>query len=316
MAKKSSSKNTPKKKKEVFATIGRLNFSYKQIITILIILGVGLFAASGTVFYRQIFTDPDRVLDDMLAKSLQTGSIQRQISFTTQQSSVDQTYYNTFSPNNATESILILKEGNYKAGQATEVTKQSIGVADKDFVRYKAISLPPGSEQKDFSKVLNVWGRLDKTDNGEVPGTLNESIFSIVPFANLPSAERNLVMAEADKVNLYKYTNTKLTYKNGRPTLSYEMAIKPESLLKVLNVYATVTGTGDKEQLNPEQYKDSQDINIQLEVDLLSRHVREIKFIGSSREETYGAYGLKRPIELPKESISVDELQSRLTQFQ
>lgn len=315
MAKKPKKIRTTKPK-ETFLEYRRIRMSYRQTIALFLVLGIGLFAASGTIFYRQIFTNPDRVLDDMLAKSLQTESIQRRITFSTQQSTIDQVYYNTFSPNTATQSVLKLQEGNYKAGQATEVTKESIGTQDKDFIRYTAISLPAGAAKKDFNSVLNVWGMLEKTDQGEAPGALNESIFSIVPFANLPTAEKNQIIKEADDTDLYKYTDYKLTYETGRPVITYDIALKPESLLRVLSKYASLTGNGDKEQLNPDAYKESPDINIKLKVDLLSRHVKSIEFPDSSRTEVYGAYGLQRKITTPKDTVPINELQSRLTQFQ
>ena len=64
--------------------------------------------------------------------------------------------------------------------------------------------------------------------------------------------------------------------------------------------------------LNPEQYGDKHSFGIQVQIDMLSRHLRQISYPGESRKEVYQAYGLNRNIELPRSAISIEELQSKI----
>jgi hypothetical protein len=312
---KPTKKSSSSKKKLI--EYQRVNLSYKKLVTLMLCVGVILFATSGYVYYKNVFTNPDRVLAAMLNKSLQVNRVQRNLIQSGPQSSIDQVYYNTFVPQLAMQSEVQLREGNLQSGKVTKVTNETTGNATQDFVRYTSIELPEGAGNKDFGKVINVWGkRVQDKKTGAKPTFLNESIFSIVPFGNLSAAQRDVIIQEVNKQKLYNYQQSKVSYDGVRPQISYNIALKPESLLKVLSKYSEVTGVGDKEQLDPKQYKDSPDINIVMTVDLISRHVKSVKFTDTQRVENYGAYGLKRQITFPSESISIDELQSRLQQFQ
>lgn len=297
--------------------MGKGGLSFKQLIILMILITLILFGFGGYVYYKQIFTNPDRVLNAMLNKSLQVNSIQRKTVQAGSQSATTQTYYNTFSPQVAVESHVELREGDIKSGRVTKVTNETIATPTKDFIRYTSVTLPEGSNKRDFGKILNQWAKREKNEQTGEPVTFfDQSIFAVVPFGSLDPGQRKKVTDEVNSTNLYDYKSAKVSYDKGRPIMEYSIDLKPESLLKVLSVYADVTGYGDKEQLNPEQYKDSPAVPVKITVDLLSRHVRQVQYTGAQQVDRYGSYGLSRNITLPTQTIGIDELQKRLQEFQ
>lgn len=296
---------------------GKIKLSYKQLVWSILAATLLLFGASGYVWYKNIFTDPDRLLGDMLNKTLQVDSLQRKTIQSGSQSATNQIYYNVFSPVVAVESRVDLREGDLSSDRVTKVTNETIATPSKDFVRYTSISLPDGSAQKDFGNIINHWAKRENNkDTGESVSFFNQSLFAIVPFGNLNSQQRKELISEIDKQKLYQYKSNKIHFENGRPVMVYEIDLKPEALLRVLSLYSKLTGYGEEGQFDAEQYKDAPAVPVKLSLDVWSRHLRQVEYVGAQQVDRYGAYGLRRNIELPGTTISVDELQNRLQKIQ
>jgi hypothetical protein len=206
-----------------------------------------------------------------------------------------------------------------RVGEATTVTTETIGTLDKDFVRYREINVPQTQKEKpkDFSGVVGQWGKREKNTEQNIPVTfLNEALFSVVPFGNLTDDQRAKLMAEVREAKPYTYDKAQKQFQNGRPVMVYDMNIKTENLVRVLAKYIELTGAGDSSQLDPAQYKNSLPLKVTFAVDILSRHLRQIDFTGAGRTENYVAYGLRRDVSLPTQTMGIDELQTRLQKLQ
>ena len=306
VSRKSISKESIKK-----ATLG-----FKQTVGLLVVGSLLLFGASGYYWYQNIFTDPDRILSDMLDKSLQTSSLYRSVSQKSGQGSVDQELFTSFSPEVIAHSITRLQEIN-DLGRTTVVT-ETIGTQDTDIVRYTDINIEGQSNVKrNFDNVLNAWGkRVADPQNGQTVSFLNDALFVVVPFGNMNSSQRSEMKDEIQKVNLYDYTSAKKSNENGRPMMTYAIDLDPKALVGVLAKYVKISGIGDDTSLNPAAYEGATRIQIELKVDMLSRHVKSIDFVNSGRNEEYKGYNLRREVEFPSETIDINELQMRLQEIE
>jgi hypothetical protein len=283
---------------------------FKTTMSLLVAAATALFALSGYYWYNNVLTDPDRLMSRVLDQSLQTTSVARTVEQESAQSKVKQDIYLSFTPETVSQSLTKLDEG--RANGTTSVTTETIGTAESDFVRYTDISVPNNNGQS-FSNVLNVWGiRKGDPQSGQQASFLNDALFVVVPFGNLNSEQRNALKQKIRELNLYERRSAQLEYVNGRPLMSYGFNIDPQKLVTVLAEYVKLTGAGDGSSLNPALYEGASKIPVNMEVDVLSRRIKTIEFVGSDRKETYSAYSLVRNVQAPTQTIPVDELQSRL----
>lgn len=286
--------------------------STKTWTVVMLLAGLVLFGGSAYAWYDKIFSDPERVFYGMLSRSLESDTVTRTVTQDESSRNVNQTYYISFSPETMIESSSTITQIGQDRSSSS-VTTKTIGQKDTDYVQYSDIQIPQSQGGKDFSNVLNQWAKREKNEeSGQQAQFLNEAIFTFIPFGNFSQENRTelLDMIRAKKV--YKISEGEVSYQNGRPVMEMNVSIKPKALIEVLVQYAELSGVGDRDLLNPEDYERAADVGVRIKVDMMSRHLTEIAFPGQTRKETYTAYGLNRRIEVPKQSITVEELQSRL----
>jgi hypothetical protein len=276
----------------------------------LALAGAALFGASGYYWYKNVLMDPDRILDGMLDKSLQTTSVYRTVGQSGGQNTVNQATYVAFTPETMAQSFTTLREIN-DLGRTT-VTTETLGNDQTDYVRYNSIKIE-STTKRNFDNVVNVWGKREaNAETGQATSFLNDALFVIVPFGNLNPEQRKIMTDEINKVGLYDAESTKTSIKSGRPIITYDIKLDPQALVTVLAKYVEVTGIGKSANLDPASYEGATKLDVELEVDVLSRHVKAIRFANSGRTESYTSYNVVRQIQKPTETIDVNELQSRL----
>lgn len=305
---------TKKQNSNKSATSKKLPFKYA--IALLIIAAIGLFGASGYYWYKQVLMNPDRALTDMLDKSLQVTAVDKTISQSSQQAKINQSIHVGFSPTIVTQSVTNLEQSSSEA--ITSVVTETVGTKDTDLVRYTSIDVSgPNAPKQDYKNILNVWGKRQSDEKtGQSVSFLNDALFAVVPFGNLNPSQRKEVKEEIKKVNLYGNAQAKTEFVNGRPVINYAFDLDPQALVQVLAKYAKVTGVGNSTELDPASYEGAAKILIKLQIDALSRHVNTVEFADSGRTETYVSYNSLRQVPLATETISIDELQNRLSKLE
>lgn len=290
-----------------------MSFNSKPFIALLLLASLLLFGASGYYWYNSVLMNPDRIINGMLDKSLQTSSVYRTLDLEQDRSTVKQNDYVAFSPAPLAKSVTSLSETS-EVGKTTVVTER-IGTKSADYVRYTDIDVKGNNQPNDFSSVVGTWGKREADpQNGLSPTFLNEllDLFIVVPFGNLTNEQRTVLKNEISKVGLYKIENRQIDYINGRPVLSLKMNMKPQSLIQVIAKQAELTKKDSAGQLDPDAYADAPDIRVAMQIDVLSRHVRMIELAELNRRETYHGYNSPSQTQFPDKTISIDELQTRL----
>lgn len=291
-----------------------INFrSLKLLTVVLLIGGLAGFGTSGYIWYKNVFSNTDRIFYGMVGTSLETDSVTRQVSQDESSRKESQTYFLSFSPQPLIESISTVEQIDQDRNKSS-VTTQTIGTKEADYVAYKNINIPDSDKgQTDYSTVINVWAKRQSGAQAEEQAQfLNEAIFTFIPFGNFNQENRDKLVAMIKEKNVYELKNGTISYEGGRPILKVDVSIKPKSLVEVLKEYADITGIGNRELLNPDQYDGSNKFAIQVKVDMISHHLLEIVYPGETRKEVYKAYGLNREITLPSQTISIEELQGRI----
>lgn len=313
MAKKKSTKKTrtTKLSKVSFKKpkLQKPKLTLKHALGLLVLGAALLFILSGWIWYKSILTDPTRAMNDMLANSLQTRSVTKVVKpDPSGQNQVTQSIRLNYVPGPMAQTLTeIVQPGRDKDNV---VVTETIGTKNADFVRYKKIEI--AGKTNNLDGIVNVWA-AQKTDpqSGAQPTFLNEASLAVVPFANLNSADTDKILKVMQEQNTYKYTSVKTTWKKFRPTMVYQVSLRPSSLIEVLKTYSEVTGIGDPSQLNPADYANAGNLSLEISVDALSRQLTAINYSSTGRTETYSGYGLKSFVVLPKQTITVQELQSR-----
>lgn len=284
----------------------------KSLVIIVLVCAVALFGASGYYWYHAVFTDPDRILSDTLNKSLQTTSVDRTITQESGQNKVNQSMYVEFTPKVLAQSVTNLEEET-SLGKTT-VTTETIGTKDTDYVQYRSIEVANNPTANDrFNDVINTWAkRASNPEQGQQVSFLNDALFAAVPFGNFNHGQRAELKKEIKKANLYNTTDHKLSWQDGRPVMEYTMTLSPRALIQVLAKYSQLSGVGESSDFDPSQYEGASNITIKMNIDVLSRHVNSVDYLGSDRVESYGAYNAVRNVDTPSKTISIDELQTRV----
>lgn len=315
MAKKKPVKKSIKKvdssKFKKFAKKPKLGL--KHALAFAVFVGAALIGVSGWLWWTQILINPDRVLSDAISNSLQTNSVTRRIVQNDNGQKVDQTSYLSFyAPSVSSETLSVFSQPGSN-NQQTVLTTNTIGTTSADYIRYKSVEGAenlPGADN--FNKLIGVWAKKDDQSGGQL-SFLNESLFSLVPFANLDPQDKSTLLDLINQKELYKYNSAKRINENNRQVYIYELNIKPVDLIEVISKYAELTGAADPEQFNPQDYEGAAPVPVRFAVDIVSRNLIRIEYGGAAgRTETYSGYNLFRPINIPEETITIEELQKRL----
>lgn len=229
--------------------------------------------------------------------------------------SVEQRVQATFGPQHIAHGVTDIKQKTDVID--TTIQTETISTPKKDYVRYTQLNTSqknPEGKELDFSKVLNVWGRVDE-GGGEL---YSQSTLGVVPSGNLTAADREALVRFMRDKNLYEFDESKVDRKieNGRPVYVYDVTAKPDLYVTMLKQYAKAVGVTQLESVDPSAYAGRDALQFRVTIDVWSRQFVAVSFGGGQQTEKLSGYGVSKPVALPKESITVDELQSRLQTVQ
>lgn len=287
--------------------------STKFLVSMMVILALGGFGYSGYYWWVNNFMDKNDIFYGMLDKSLNTSSVLRTVKQKDSGRTEQQSVYLRYAPGVVFNSKSSLEQVDQNRN-LSKVSTESFANKNGDYIRYTDISISnTPNDQADYTKLLNTWAkRSDNTNEGSQ--FLNEAAFTFVPFGNFSDEIRAGMIAKLREKNVYELSSEKIVFENGRPIYTALASISPRSFVDVMRDYAKETGIGNLDQLDPDQYDPKNSFTIQIKIDVISRHLKQIDYPTGDRSEIYEAYGLFREVNEPKSYISIEELQSRLQQ--
>lgn len=292
----------------------------RKVVLVTVIVGVSV-VVFGWVWWARSYNKPQKAFEDMLDISLRTPGVTRHITEKNGQGAVDQTTRVTLQgqSNARTTTILTQETGN---GASTVVT-ETLGTAQNDYVRYQAIDTNQtkmNGQPMDFKSILGLWGKGGSpADTTQPPARLlNESLFGVVPFAELGRGARANLLKTMKTKDVYHVDYGKVANRseNGRPVFVYSVSINPASYIDMLKQFARELGSHQLDGVNSSQFTGRPARVLEFSVDKLSHQLVRVHYVSSNRDETYSGYGLVEALNIPKNTISITELQNRLQQLQ
>jgi hypothetical protein len=283
-----------------------------------VILGIALFVSFGYVWKTQVHQSPQNVFWGMIDNSLVTNGVTRQVITPGESDSdVDQRIRLSFGATNA--AFGVTKASQPGAEGQEEVVTENYGTPTTDYVRYSKITTQGKNSQGqpyDFSKIINIWGKSDG-DQGQTATYFTESVFGLIPFANLDATRRQALVDFIKDHDVYTIDFDKVTIKDeGRKVYEYTVNVNPAAYISALQQLITLSGLPPVEGLDPSAYAGAQPVEVKVLVDVASRQLTAITYGEGQREERYSDQGLLVSVPEPTESISITELQSRLQAVQ
>lgn len=286
--------------------------SPKKAITI---SAVVFILACIIAWWQFIFAEPSRVLSDMLAGNLRTPGVVKQVEQTAGQGQLDQNTYLSFVDGPVSQALTTLEQTD-SSGAPSKIVTENIGTPGKDYIKYRMIDVQSDGQGAGNS-AENVWAsRAEEGKSGQQANFLNQTLFGLVAFGNFDKDQAEALKATAEQAGIYNYSAVDKGFENGRLVYRYNMEIQPSNLISYLAKYSLLLGVDHNGQLNPQNYVNVQPVKAIFTVDVLSRELTSIEYTNTGRTELYNSFGLKRPIEIPTETISIDALQRRLQSSQ
>jgi hypothetical protein len=283
----------------------------------LFIVGMLLLAVAAFFWWTKVFNNPKNVFWGMLENSLATSSVTRISSEQTPDGSFTQLIRLQTGAVNASESREITTQGG------TTVVKENIGTPADDLVRYASIDTVQTSatgNQLEFAGVEGVWGVAPTTGTGSSPQAqyFTKGILSMVLFGSLPAGDRSDLVKLMREKNVYKvsYADVKKTRQSGHSVYEYNVKVNLADYFTLFQAYVKKMGLADVPGTDPNQYASSPDTELKFKIDKNSRQLLEIEYVSSGQIATFSDHGLTKPIVLPKYTIPISELQTRIQQLQ
>lgn len=286
----------------------------RNIIWGIILVSILLLVVSLWVWWQFVFSSPRRVFEGMLETSLKTSSFTKRIEQSEEGQKLDQSVRVQTDAQDTAHSITVLSQGGESAAS---VTTEGVGTLNNDFVRYTDIKTSEKSQSGsplNFSSVLNVWGRAVDSGNFSAGQLYSDTVLGVIPIARLSAAQKAELLNFIRDKQIYKtdYSSVERKKLNGRSVFVYKAEVKTELYVEMLKKFASMIGLKHLEDLDPDAYKDSPPIEFEISVDVLSRQLQGIKYSDSGRQETYSGYGALSEVQIPDNTITVEELQERL----
>ncbi|HET8709652.1 MAG TPA: hypothetical protein VFL85_05250 [Candidatus Saccharimonadales bacterium] len=282
-------------------------------------IGSAILIAAIAVFlwWQFVYQNPRHVFDDMLANNLQTTSVTKQQKQGNGSQSVTQTVRLQLGSTNATDWLVTINQAN------SRVTTESIGTPNAGYVRYLSASTKQkraNGKAYDFSKLLNVWGKADTKDSKNVLNQLfSQTMLDIgtaplPPLGNLQPDDRQNILDFMQEQSVFNADYNKVTTGtvDGRPVYIYPVTVKLEPYLRMMQAFARDNGMRQLDAIEPSQYRTAPAVKMTFKVDRWSHQLRQVQYDTAKFSQTYTDYGLKLPIQIPRQTIPVTDLQNRL----
>lgn len=278
-------------------------------VNLLLMVGTGIivFVFGVWLWWTQIYTDPERAFWRMLDNNLRTYGASKTVSQAGNDGSLEQKSYVIFGDQPMVSGRTIIVQSR-EGGAKSRVVTESIGTKDTNFLKYSEIKTGAAPEPN-FSPITNVWSSKKVEGSGE--SLLGEAVFGTFPFALLTSSDRQEIMKFIREQNVYKPQYEKTESGAGGTVYVYSVEINTPKYVQLLKKIDQKLGLGQLSGLNPDDYANSPSVNVQVSMTQLAQ-LRKVVYKDNNREETFDTSGAHVSTDVPGNSISQDELQSRL----
>lgn len=260
-----------------------------------------------------MYQNPRHVFEGMLKNNFSTTGFTRQVS--SKQNGVEAQELAKLQLGNDTftRTLTTLKQGS------DTVTTDAISTPSQDYVRYVSIDTKRknnNGKSLNFASAVGVWAKTDSQTPGSSQ-SITQMMLGIFPMANLSPQNRHDLLQQMDRDNVFSvnYDKVKKQTIDGRRVYTYEVQLMPQAYVAMLKSFGQYAGVGDQVMnLNPDDYQGQKPTTLIVSVDAMSHHLLSVDTKGvQGYTQEFSSYGVNRPLQLPKNTITSAELQQRLS---
>jgi hypothetical protein len=274
---------------------------------------VGIFVAvviiaSSILWYKKVFTNPERVFWSTINNNLSTASVSKQISQQAQSTKNVEITQIAFSPTPAVRDIKDLTTQN--SANNSRIIIESLGTPTDTYQHYALIQQKSKTSNKklNYSSVYPLW--LKNSGNKQQETQLfSNAIYSALLFGNLQSTQRGKTVDQLRDVYKVNFKTVDKSTVKGRKTYTYNVNLKLRKYAEAVNSYAKTIGLPNTNQINAANYKPTDEISIQVSIDVLSRQVKKVYYTSNGSTEEYLTYGVVPTFKLPAHTVGYETLQ-------
>ena len=273
---------------------------------ILAVMGVLLHAISGIMWYRYVYMDEDRVFWSAIENSLSTKGVQKVINTSKGDVEQVQTVNLYFSPTIKSQSLV-----TYTDSADKKTSTEMVADFSSDYARYASLETYTNTEG-----ILGVWAKTSQETTKESQVLLSQLASGALVFVgNLSSGQRDELIELMKSTSMYEVIGKSGTNQYGNKTADvYKVRINLEGYNAVLSRYLTMLGFTEAAASVVQADSETTVPIFELAIDAKTRTIFEAGFpeIGSIGGEQFNNWGVTRAVDIPVDTITVDELQKRL----
>lgn len=281
----------------------------------LFIVSAVLLVVSGILWWFFVYNrpDPDKLFWSMIEKSLATESVTIESNQEQQGMNVRQVARYQLGAANLAHSATVITQAG------TSVKSEMIATPNADYTRYTQIQTDNrGADGKplDFSKLLNVWAK-GQEGAGEL---FNQALFdNVVLHANLTPAQREKLLNQMRTDNVYEIDGKptkRVNEETGRVEYVYKVKVQYIPYVRLLKTFANEVGLRNFDNIDPNSYSGTPPFETLLAIDVRSRHLSSVTQTDGQQPQKYSGYGIPVQLDIPKQTITEDELKARFAEME
>jgi hypothetical protein len=283
-------------------------FGGRTVIKLVGIFVAAILVVGGIFWYKEFYSNPERVFWSMLSNNLTTHSITKEIAQNGASASSSEQTQLTFIPIPMVRDIKDVSSQNSTTSSRIKI--ESIGTPTDTYQHYVLIKQTDasGEAKHDFSKVYSLWlknsGKQQKENQ-----LFNNVIYSALLFGNLPVAQRSEMINYLKEAYHVDFNNVQKESNNGRKTYTYNVKLGLRNYAKAVNFYTKALGLPNAGQIKANNYKATDQVSLKFSVDVLSRQARSVEYTSNSSTEKYVTYGIVTSFKPPAKTVGYDMLQ-------
>jgi hypothetical protein len=296
-----------------------LNTLKKKPILSLYIAGAILLVVGGVLWAFKLSVTPERVFWKTLEQSLATSSVTVDAKQDQQNASIHQVQQYSLGAKNVSHTLSTVKQGG------TTIVNELAGTPKGDYTRYVSVSTDQKTKEGkplDFSDILGVWAKAPAGQSQLFSQAVLGAGLPIggvaVPIGNLQPQDRQELLKKIRSNVVYQidYDKVKSKRENGRLLYIYDVEVQAVAYANLMQQFAKKMGLHDLDTLNPADFRGQSATKMRLTIDVRAQHVVKAEMPSTGASQTYTAYDTTPRFTVPEKTISVEELQSRLSHLQ
>jgi hypothetical protein len=279
-----------------------LTANLRSTIVLVVLIVGGLFYW----LYRSYYSNPTSVFYGMVSNNLNT---QNYVDISDQEQLGGNLLTET-EVNAGSKNVVISRETTKVTGSnGYTIQTLSIGTPSTDYSSYQKIEV--GKSSAAYNKLLNVWGVNSPNGiNGQGGQLYKSSVFTPFLFSSPSTKDSTTLMNFIKKNKVYVIKTSKTTKSGDRQVINYEIGVNLKQYSSLLAIYSAMIGY--KHDITA-AYSGNQVADLDISVDVLSRKLIGLSYVGSDSLQAYESYGINSSVKLPTKTIALQDLKNQIS---